>query len=53
MNAPRHRDVSREFLGALPLPQASWRARSGWWLLLNLLRIPGAVQLLRRLRSRA
>ena len=53
MNAPPHRDVSREFLGALPLPQASRRALSGWWLLLNLLRIPGAVQLLRRLRGRA
>ncbi len=53
MNAAPHRDVSREFLGALPLPQASWRTRAGWWLLLNLLRIPGAVRLLRWLRSRA
>jgi hypothetical protein len=53
MTVPNHRDVSREFLAALQLPQASWRARSGWWLLLNLLRIPGAAQLLQWLRSRA
>ena len=53
MSAPRHRDVSREFMGALQLPRASWRARSGWWLLLNLLRIPGMARLLERLRSRA
>ena len=52
MSSLKQRDVSREFLGALPLPSPSWRVRAGWWLLLNLLRVPGAVQLLRWLRSR-
>lgn len=40
-------------MGALPLPTASWRARAGWWLLLNLLRLPGAARLLQWYRSRA
>ncbi len=52
MSAPQHRDVSREFMDALQLPQSSWRARGGWWLLLNLLRVPGAARLLRWLRGR-
>ena len=50
---PTQRDVSDRFLGALPLPRASWRARTGWWLLLNLLRLPGAARLLQWYRSRA
>jgi len=40
-------------MAALPLPRASWRARAGWWLLLNLLRLPGAARLLLWYRSRA
>jgi hypothetical protein len=50
---PRQRDVSREFLGALSLPSAPWRTRAAWWLLLTVLRIPGAARLLQWLRGRA
>jgi len=53
VSTPTQRDVSAKFMGALPLPRASWRARLGWWLLLNLLRLPGAAPLLQWYRSRA
>ena len=46
-------DVSRTFTAALTLPRATRRARAAWWLLLNLLRIPGAARLLARLRRDA
>jgi hypothetical protein len=48
-----HQDVSKQFMSALQLPKASWRARAGWWLLLNVLRLPGAARLLAVLRSRS
>ena len=41
-----HRDVSGAFMGALTLPAVSGRARGGWYLLLNLLRVPGMARLL-------
>jgi hypothetical protein len=47
------RDVSRTFTAALPLTPVSLRARAAWWLLLNLLRIPGAARLLVKLRRGA
>ena len=47
-----HRDVSGAFMGALTLPTASARARGGWYLLLNLLRLPGMARLLEMIRSR-
>ena len=47
-----HRDVSGAFMGALTLPTASGRARAGWYLLLNLLRVPGMARLLEKIRSR-
>jgi hypothetical protein len=39
-------------MAALPLPTASWRTRAGWWLLLTVLRVPGAARLLQWFRSR-
>ena len=47
-----HRDVSGAFMAALTLPSASARARGGWYLLLNLLRLPGLARLLEILRAR-
>jgi hypothetical protein len=47
-----HRDLSGAFMGALTLPRASARARGGWYLLLNLLRVPGMAGLLKKLRGR-
>ncbi len=47
-----HRDVSSAFMAALTLPTASGRARSGWYLLLNLLRLPGVARLVAMIRVR-
>jgi hypothetical protein len=47
-----HRDVSSAFMAALTLPTASARARGGWYLLLNLLRLPGMARLLEMKRAR-
>ena len=47
-----HRGAAAAFAGALPKIPAPWSTRAGWWLLLNLLRLPGMAQLLRILRSR-
>jgi hypothetical protein len=47
-----HRDVSGAFMGALTLPMVSARARGGWYLLLNLLRVPGMARVLEKLRGR-
>jgi hypothetical protein len=47
-----HRDASAAFARVLPRFDAPWRVRAGWTLLLNLLRLPGAARLLRRLRAR-
>jgi hypothetical protein len=47
-----HRGAAAAFAVALPRIAAPWTARAGWWLLLNLLRLPGAAQLLRRFRTR-
>ncbi len=47
-----HRDVSGAFMTAVTLPGASARARGGWYLLLNLLRLPGMARLLDILRVR-
>ncbi|MGH8231318.1 MAG: hypothetical protein ACRESY_05805, partial [Steroidobacteraceae bacterium] len=46
-----HRDASAEFFRALPPPHVPLRVRLGWWLLLSLLRVPGAAALLRRIRG--
>jgi len=47
-----HRAAAAAFAAALPRIASPWPARAGWWLLLNLLRVPGAAQLLGRLRAR-
>ena len=47
-----HRPIAREFFGAVPAAEATLRARCGWALLLNVLRIPGAAWLLNKIRSR-
>lgn len=46
-----HRDAAAEFFGAVPPPRVPLRVRLGWWLLLWLLRIPGAASLLRMIRG--
>ena len=46
-----HRNAEEVFAGALPGTVAPWSARAGWVLLLNALRVPGVVRLLRRLRG--
>ena len=47
-----HRDAAAAFAGVLPRFDAPWKVRFGWWLVLNLLRLPGAACLLRWLRAR-
>jgi hypothetical protein len=47
-----HRDAAAAFASALPRVAAPWRARAGWIVLLNLLRVPGLARLLGRLRGR-
>jgi hypothetical protein len=46
-----HRDVSAEFFRAVPPQRVPLRMGLGWWLLLSLLRIPGAASLLRLIRG--
>jgi hypothetical protein len=48
-----HRGVGAAFALALPRFAAPLPLRAGWWLLLNLLRLPGAARLLGWLRSRS
>jgi hypothetical protein len=45
-----HRGAAEAFATALPGIPAHWSTRAGWWLLLNLLRVPGMTRLLRMLR---
>ena len=47
-----HRAAAAVFAGALPRISAPWTTRAGWWLLLNLLRLPGVARLLGRRRAR-
>ena len=47
-----HRGAAAALANALPQVAAPWRARVGWVLLLNLLRVPGVPRLLRTLRGR-
>jgi hypothetical protein len=47
-----HRDVAHIFYQALPPVPVSPATRLGWWLLLNLLRLPGLAPWLQRLRGR-
>jgi hypothetical protein len=47
-----HHGAAAAFAGALPRFDALLRVRAGWWLLLNLLRLPGMARLLGWLRSR-
>ena len=47
-----HRHPQAPFRRALPPFAVPWRMRAGWFLLLNLLRVPGMGRVLRRLRSR-
>jgi hypothetical protein len=44
-----HRGAAAAFASALPRTSSPWSTRAGWWLLLNLLRVPGMTRLLRRL----
>jgi hypothetical protein len=46
-----HRDAAVEFFRAVPPPRVPSRVRLGWWLLLSLLRLPGAASLLRIIRG--
>lgn len=46
-----HRGAGAALARALPPAIAPWSARAGWVLLLNALRVPGMVWLLRRLRG--
>jgi hypothetical protein len=47
-----HRYPATDFAAALPRIATQGRTRAGWWLLLNLLRVPGMTSLLRALRGR-
>jgi len=47
-----HRVPEAPFRRALPPFAVPWATRAGWFLLLNLLRVPGVARLLGRLRSR-
>lgn len=47
-----HRGAEAPFAGSLPQISTPWNARAGWWLLLNLLRLPGMARLLRVLQAR-
>jgi len=47
-----HRYPEAPFRRALPPFAVPWATRAGWFLLLNLLRVPGVARLLGRLRSR-
>ncbi len=46
-----HRDAAAAFARVLPRIAAPWSTRVGWWLLLNILRVPGAARLLHKLRT--
>ncbi len=46
-----HRDVAAPFFAAVPPAPVPLRARLGWSLLLQVLRLPGAAALLSRLRG--
>jgi hypothetical protein len=46
-----HRGADASFARALPAVNAPWTVRAGWVLLLNALRLPGVVSLLRRFRG--
>ena len=47
-----HRSAAGAFKAALPAIRTPWTTRAGWWLLLNLLRLPGVARLLRRRQAR-
>jgi hypothetical protein len=47
-----HRHPGTPFRRALPPFTVPWTTRAGWFLLLNLLRLPGMGRLLRRARGR-
>jgi len=47
-----HRCAEAPFRRALPPVAVPWSARVGWFLLLNLLRLPGMTRLFARLRDR-
>jgi hypothetical protein len=48
-----HRDAAAQFYSAVPPVHVPMRLRLGWALLLTLLRVPGAVALVRKLRGSA
>jgi hypothetical protein len=50
-SAQVHRDSAAAFFGAVPPPRVPLRLRLGWWLLLTVLRIPGAAGLVSRFRG--
>jgi hypothetical protein len=48
-----HRDAATAFFEAVPPPRVPLRLRLSWWLLLNVLRIPGAAALVKKFRGAA
>ena len=50
-SAQLHRNAAAAFFGAVPPPRVPLRLRLGWWLLLTVLRIPGAEALIRKFRG--
>jgi hypothetical protein len=47
-----HRRADAAFAAALPAAAVPWSVRASWFLLLNLLRVPGMGRLLRAVRAR-
>jgi hypothetical protein len=46
-----HRRADAPFEAALPRNLAPWSVRAGWFVLLNLVRVPGMARLLQRIRG--
>ena len=46
-----HRAAAPAFWSSLPAVTAPWRKRAGWVVLLNLLRVPGMIGLLRMIKG--
>jgi hypothetical protein len=52
-SAQLHRDAAAAFFEAVPPPRVPLHLRLGWWLLLTVLRIPGAAGLVGKFRGSA
>lgn len=46
-----HRPAAAAFEAALPRNPAPWSVRAGWFVLLNLVRVPGMARLLQKIRG--